>query len=62
MYGNQVYWLLNGAQFIPHGAGRASEHRLEMGRVLPAESRPPVHAGEARRSVRQRVAAFMKRS
>lgn len=62
MYGSQVYWLLNGAQFIPHGAGRTSEHRLETGRVLPAQAGRSVHAGEARRSVRQRVAEFMKRS
>jgi hypothetical protein len=58
MHGNQIYWLLNGAQFIPQGTSdqRASDRRLETGRILPAK-----HAGDGRRSARERIATFMKR-
>jgi hypothetical protein len=57
MSGDQVFWLLRGAQFLPLDADGPGRSRQDIPHRDPSAS-----AQDARRSTRRRIASFLWRS
>jgi hypothetical protein len=57
MNGDQIFWLLRGAQFLPlDAAGPARRHHERPQQELSASTQ------DARRSTRKRIAGFLGRA